>query len=711
MAKKFSVYYINPGDDNICGAVLLPVYKNIKSIRLIRQLMNIEKLMLSFLPVILFYLIYSRYFSTGTGSSKYISSFLTGMGYALFLLLAGGFISDLLTVVNPFVKGFVMAGLLEKTGAVIIIYTLIKRYPDFDISRSIISGMLVGLGFSCVENFFYAIELNSSILYIRMVFAVPLHITTCGIAGHYLGISKLSHFRYGKILNVLKAMLVPLMFHGIFDAVLMKGGVLSYVSAPVLIFSVVYLEVILARSQSIFTQKKLSMLNMNIEEWRLHDRQPRYDRWVKRYTGILKSSPVPIFNWNPGITRFSFMVLMIIAAGAGMSLYRIIDEKYRLPLLREEAVAIFVLFPLCIALVLVISGAVNPAYFVKSLISLPVISDVEIYKNGIVDEFLATNDLSYKNCFLQTTEPLGLGKKIQIRFTLSKLESGIVTGRVMWENHHLRHEAFGSIVRFDEIYAGFFKFIVRYNLLRLWKGAVFLLRLPGFDAIKGLFYKPLIMTQEEEFFSQGDIVFREGEEGDKFYLIKKGRVIFYKYKDNNNIITVNTAAAGDFFGELAVLSENKTRNATAMCAEETILAVASRDNLDILLVNNPEFNIDLIETLSNRVVLSEKVFFESMREIDDLKNDNAKLSHVAAMLVLVGLGFDSSKRGLDIEIDAQKILRFVRHMDDLAAAQISSLFIKRQSILKKGGDPATDTDFIESVHEIFRAVPDTDEEE
>jgi len=100
-----------------------------------------------------------------------------------------------------------------------------------------------------------------------------------------------------------------------------------------------------------------------------------------------------------------------------------------------------------------------------------------------------------------------------------------------------------------------------------------------------------------------------------------------------------------------------------------------------------------------------------MREIDDLKNENAKLTHVAAMLVLVGLGFDSSKRGLDIDIDSKKILRFIRHMDDLAAAQISSLFMKRQTVLKHGGDPATDQDFLDSVKAIFSAVPDTDEEE
>jgi hypothetical protein len=50
-------------------------------------------------------------------------------------------------------------------------------------------------------------------------------------------------------------------------------------------------------------------------------------------------------------------------------------------------------------------------------------------------------------------------------------------------------------------------------------------------------------------------------------------------------------------------------------------------------------------------------------------------------------------------------------MDDLAAAQISSLFMKRQAVLKHGGDPSTDQDFLDSVRIIFSSVPDTDEEE
>jgi len=51
----------------------------------------------------------------------------------------------------------------------------------------------------------------------------------------------------------------------------------------------------------------------------------------------------------------------------------------------------------------------------------------------------------------------------------------------------------------------------------------------------------------------------------------------------------------------------------------------------------------------------------------------------------------------------------IRHMDDLAAAQLSSLFIKRQTILMEGRDPRYDEDFIASINAIFADISDEDE--
>ncbi|HOP64511.1 MAG TPA: PrsW family glutamic-type intramembrane protease, partial [Spirochaetota bacterium] len=293
--------------------------------------MSFEKFLISFSPVVIFYLIYFRYFSSmGTAVTKYLTALLTGVAYALFLILVSASISEMVYIVNPVMRGFVTAGIIEKAGAIIVIYVLLRKFPEFGIPEGIITGMFFGLGFSCIENFFYAAELENSIIYIRMIFSVPLHITTCGIAGFYLGIGKLSWSLLNSISFRIKSFIIPLLFHGSFDAALMKGGVYSYISAPVLILSVTLLEVVLARSQSFYPENKLKVMGMNFEEWMCKDRQPRYDRWVKRYTGILKSSPAPFFNWNPGFFRFSFFIIMILLASAGMTIYRNLNQQYNL---------------------------------------------------------------------------------------------------------------------------------------------------------------------------------------------------------------------------------------------------------------------------------------------------------------------------------------------------------------------------------------------
>jgi len=143
---------------------------------------------------------------------------------------------------------------------------------------------------------------------------------------------------------------------------------------------------------------------------------------------------------------------------------------------------------------------------------------------------------------------------------------------------------------------------------------------------------------------------------------------------------------------------------------DTILAVATRDNLDTLLTNNAEFAIDLLETLTNRVILSEKIFFEKIRQLEEVKSDNERLMHISVMLMLIGLGFDPSRRGLDMNVDAKKIRNFIRKMDDLGAAQMADLFITRQTILRDGRDPRDDSGFLEKLSSIF-SDPSLDEDE
>ncbi len=65
-----------------------------------------------------------------------------------------------------------------------------------------------------MENFLYALDYGGSVVMVRTLFSVPLHISTCGLMGFFLGISNLSSTGYSRAVAALKAFLVPFILHG-----------------------------------------------------------------------------------------------------------------------------------------------------------------------------------------------------------------------------------------------------------------------------------------------------------------------------------------------------------------------------------------------------------------------------------------------------------------------------------------------------------------
>lgn len=61
----------------------------------------------------------------------------------------------------------------------------------------------------------------------------------------------------------------------------------------------------------------------------------------------------------------------------------------------------------------------------------------------------------------------------------------------------------------------------------------------------------------QEFFSAGTQVVRQGDRGDKFYIIRGGKVMVTKRDGNEAEQYVGTLGRGEFFGEQALLHEDR----------------------------------------------------------------------------------------------------------------------------------------------------------
>lgn len=119
---------------------------------------------------------------------------------------------------------FVVAALTEELVKFIFVYALAYRNEEFNEPfDGIVYSTFIALGFAMIENIMYVT--NSEIGGIttgiaRSITSVPVHAMYGIIMGYYLGKAKFAHNKKEKYKSMFKAITVPILFHGIYDWVL-----------------------------------------------------------------------------------------------------------------------------------------------------------------------------------------------------------------------------------------------------------------------------------------------------------------------------------------------------------------------------------------------------------------------------------------------------------------------------------------------------------
>ncbi len=100
-------------------------------------------------------------------------------------------------------------------------------------------------------------------------------------------------------------------------------------------------------------------------------------------------------------------------------------------------------------------------------------------------------------------------------------------------------------------------------------------------------------------FAQGDVVFNEGTPGDALFLIESGQVRVVSDTASQQQVLA-TLAAGDFFGEMALLTE-EPRSAGVVASVDTGLWALRKADFDRLLQAHPAIAVTLSRVLSRRL--------------------------------------------------------------------------------------------------------------
>ncbi len=114
-------------------------------------------------------------------------------------------------------------------------------------------------------------------------------------------------------------------------------------------------------------------------------------------------------------------------------------------------------------------------------------------------------------------------------------------------------------------------------------------------------FEQLRALLHEEHYEFGDIIVRQGEPADAFYILLSGRARVVKADQNGTEVVLASVKPGDSFGE-AALAEGGTRNATVRCS--TGVEALRLDRADFLQVveENPELKQHLEITARHRAL-------------------------------------------------------------------------------------------------------------
>ncbi len=115
----------------------------------------------------------------------------------------------------------------------------------------------------------------------------------------------------------------------------------------------------------------------------------------------------------------------------------------------------------------------------------------------------------------------------------------------------------------------------------------------------------------EERYLPNEVIYREGDPGDRLYVLAEGGIEVWKNYGSPNQVRLATQDDVSCFGEMAVLDESP-RSATIVAAEDTRLLSLDGTQLKELIMHRPEIAFDIFSVLVTRVRNADRRFEDAV---------------------------------------------------------------------------------------------------
>lgn len=104
--------------------------------------------------------------------------------------------------------------------------------------------------------------------------------------------------------------------------------------------------------------------------------------------------------------------------------------------------------------------------------------------------------------------------------------------------------------------------------------------------------------------TSGRVFYRPEDTTEVLFILKKGRVQFYKISPDGKKLVVSEAVAGTVFGEMSILGQTM-HNTFAESIGDCVLCVMSRYDVEHMVMEKPQVGLRLMQLLSSRIRVAE----------------------------------------------------------------------------------------------------------
>lgn len=161
---------------------------------------------------------------------------------------------------NAFILAFFCIALIEEGYKALFVYKITFKNKNFNhIYDGIVYSVFTSLGFATLENLLYVLKYGTGTGILRALVSVPAHAFFGVFMGYYMGIAKYNSIANNQTKfkkNILLSISLPIIFHGIFDFLLLTENEIMLI----IFFVFVIILYILAYKQIKKHSKVMTML-------------------------------------------------------------------------------------------------------------------------------------------------------------------------------------------------------------------------------------------------------------------------------------------------------------------------------------------------------------------------------------------------------------------------------------------------------------------